>query len=202
MSTAYNKTTGTEVLAWATTATAAVTESSVQDVSTKVTARLIIHMGRASGTAFTAGWPLVRVEVSGADTGDDAWAPTLVFAMPIGASIASTTANGAITATDTACSVASATNIAAGDVLFLGHTTDPTKYEIVRVKSISGTTVTFEEACTYDHDSGCAITDQAEIMTGEIALDTIERLRVVVDNSNGGQSVHCRVIMNTLDSVG
>jgi hypothetical protein len=202
MSQAYNQTFGTVVQAWCTTVTGAVTISSEIDVHGKLGARFFVFAGRESSTAFTEGWPLFRIEAAGKAADDDAWVPIGVFAMAIGATIAATTLNGAISAEATTCVVTSATNIAIGDTLFLGHTTDTTKYELVRVKGISGTTVTFEEPCTYAHDTGAKVTDQAQAMTGDYALDTVGRIRLVIDNSNGGQSVHARVLMHTLDSVG
>jgi hypothetical protein len=122
--------------------------------------------------------------------------------MAVGSSIANTTLNGAVSAGATSCTVTSATNIAAGDILFLGHTTTAANYEIVRVKSVSGTTVNFEEACTNAHDSGAQVTDQAEVYSmGPYDLSTFKRMRVILDNLGTGQGVYYRCIMNTLDSI-
>jgi hypothetical protein len=202
MTTAYNKTVGTSLLAWTTVTTGNVSVGSAVDVGTKITARFAVSIGRVSATAWTPGWPLVRIDASAKASGDDAWFPALVWNPFVGASVAATTFNGAKSAGDTSIVVTSATNITAGDLLFLGHTTDSTKYELARVKGISGTTVTLDAPLAYDHDSGAAITDQAELLSADLDLSAITRIRVVVDNANGGQSVLARVILSTLDSVG
>lgn len=198
---APSKTQGTQVLAWTSVATANSNVGSAQDVSTKFEATFFVKLGRDSSTAFTAGWPNVRIEGSGKSSADDWWVPLAQFQMAVGASIASTTLNGAISAGATTCVVTSATNIAVGDVLYLGHTSDSTKYELVRVKTISGTTVTFEEACTYAHDNGAKVTDQAEMYVAGINLMSVGRVRVVVDNASGGQTVYASVYMVTGDSI-
>jgi hypothetical protein len=122
--------------------------------------------------------------------------------MSVGSSIANTTLNGAVSAGATSCTVTAATNIAVGDLLFLGHTITVANYEIIRVKSVSGTTVNFEEACVNAHDSGAQVTDQAEIYSlGPYDLSTFARVRVILDNMGSGQGVYFRSVMNTLDSI-
>lgn len=196
------KTVGTEILAWQDIATANVIVGTAQDVSTKLSATVFIKMGRNSSSAFTSGWPNFRVEASAKASGNDWWVPLATFQPAVGASIAATTANGAISAGATSCTVTSATNIAAGDVLFLGHTTTVANYELVRVKSVSGTTVTFEEACTSAHDNGCVISDQAEMWAASLDLTGISRIRVVADNANSGRTIYVSANMVTGDSIG
>jgi hypothetical protein len=85
-------------------------------------------------------------------------------------------------------------------MLFLGHTTDVTKYEIVRVKSVSGTTVTFEEACTYAHDNGALVTDQAEEWAPTIDVSAAGRARCVIDNANSGQGIKAQILYTAFQS--
>jgi hypothetical protein len=195
------KTVNNVLAAWADTATANVTVGSPLDVATKLAALVLIRMGRRSGSAFTAGWPNVRIEASAKSSGDDTWAPLFVFQPPVGASIANTTLNGAISAGATSCTVTSATNIADGDILYLGDSSSA-NWELVRVKDVSGTTVTFEEACTFAHENGAAVTDQGEIVAAQLDLSAVTRLRAVVDNANGGQTVAVQVLAVTADSIG
>ena len=198
----YTKNIQTQLITWADITNTNQTISSVVDVSTKLGALVLIHMGRRSGTAFTAGWPNLRVEVSGKASGNDAWYPVQIFTPAIGASIANTTLNGAVSAAATSCVVTSATNIAAGDILFLGHTTTVANYELVRVKSVSGTTVNFEEACTNAHDNTAPVTDQAEMYVCDLDLRDITRIRVVADNANSGQTCAYEVSLITGDAIG
>jgi hypothetical protein len=194
------KTIGTSYQAWQDIASAAQVLGSAIDVSTKWLIAFHIMLGRATGSAFTAGWPQVRIEASGKSSGNDAWIPLLTMQMAVGASIVNTTANGAISAGATSCTVTANTNIAVGDYIFLGHTTDVTKYELVRCKSISGTTLTFEEACTNAHDTGCLITDQAEAFFPVLDVSCYSRVRAIIDNANSGQGIKAQVLYNLLDS--
>lgn len=195
------KTQGTSLLAWQDVATANVVVGSASDVSTKFAATIFVFLGRESGSAFTSGWPNVRIEGSAKSSGTDAWVPLVTFQMAIGSSIANTTANGAISAAASTFVVSSASNIAAGDLLFLKDSSTA-NYEIVRVKSVSGTTITPEENVTNAHASGQQITDQAETYVAQIDLTAVGRIRAVCDNAGSGQSIAVQVLMVTGDSVG
>lgn len=197
-----SKTGDATFLAWQDIASAGQAIATALDVSTKLGAFLLLQLGRGTGAAFTAGWPNFRVEGSPNASGTYGWVPLATFQPAVGASIANTTLNGAVLAGATSFVVAAATNIAVGDVLFLGHTTDATKYELVRVKAVSGTTITPEEAVTYAHDTGALVTDQAEVYACEIDLSGIKRLRVVADNAGSGQAIKAAVTYSTWDSIG
>jgi hypothetical protein len=195
------KTGGQTAFAWADVATANVSIGTEIDVSALWGLAFDIRLGRnpAAG-AFTAGWPNIRIEGSPKASGNDAWAPQVVLSPAAGSSLANTTLNGAILAGATSCVVTSASNIAAGDLLFLGHTTTPGNYEIVRVKAVSGTTVTFEEGCTNAHDSGAVVTDQAEIYPIPfLDVSALMRVRVVVDNANSGRTIAAQALYSRLE---
>jgi hypothetical protein len=193
------KTIGTSYQAWQSVATANVIVGSAVTVTNAISLTFGVAMGRAGGTAFTVP-PQFRIE-GALSSAEDSWSVIDTINFGLGASIANTTLNGAVSAGAGSCTVTSATNVAAGDLLFLGHTTDTTKYEIVRVKSVSGTTVTFEENCVYAHDSGAAVTDQAEhYRIGPIDLSTDARVRGVIVN-HSGQTANFRSMYSTLDSI-
>jgi hypothetical protein len=86
----------------------------------------------------------------------------VVFTPAAGASIANTTLNGAVSAAASSFVVTANTNMAAGDVLFLGDSST-SNYELVHVKAVSGTTITPEENVTFAHANGAIVTDQAEL---------------------------------------
>lgn len=194
------KTADVSLSAWADIATANVTVGSAVDVSTRFAAGILVQIGRRSNSAFTAGWPNIRIEASAKSSGNDAWVPIWTYQPQVGSSIASTTLNGAVSAGATSIVVAAATNIAAGDILFLKGDTDA-QNELVRVKSVSGSTVTLEEACTYAHASGNAVTDQAESVFPVLGLSAYSRIRAVVDNAGSGQTCAVQVLMTRLDSL-
>jgi hypothetical protein len=196
------KTVQTALLAWQDVATGAVTIGTALDVSSIWGATVFVRLGRRSGTAFTAGWPNLRIEASAKASGNDEWYPSAAIFQPqVGASIANTTLNGAVSAGATSFVVTAATNIAVGDILYLGDSSSA-NWELVRVKTVSGTTITPEEAVTYAHANGSAVTDQAEIFTPAVLdLSSIKRIRAVADNASGGQTAAWEVNVTTFDSI-
>lgn len=200
MASSLNKTQSTSVLAWQDIASAAIVLSSAQSMATKFAATFFIKVARLTGSAFTAGSPNIRIEASPSTS--VGWIPLATFQPAVGASIAATTLNGAVSAGASSFVVTSATNIAAGDLLFLGHTTDVTKYELVRVKSVASATVTPEEPVVYAHDTGALVTDQAEEYIAQIDCTSIYSLRAVADNISSGQGIKVEVLMTTADSIG
>lgn len=194
----------TAAVAWQDIATANQVISSAISVGTsagKRAVRFFIKLARRSGTAFTAGWPNVRIEASSKSTGNSDWIPLYSYQMGVGASIANTTLNGAVSAGATSFVVTAATNIAVGDLLYLGDSS-AANWEIVRVKGVSGTTITPEEAVTFAHANGAAVTDQAEVASPAFGCVTFSRMRVVVDNAGSGQTVAAEVAYTTYDSDG
>jgi hypothetical protein len=196
------KTIATVVTDWATAiaADAQAGHTAIQTVTNKLAASFGVALARSTGSAYTVG-PKVRIEASYHGSNNQAWRQLDAIQMAVGASIANTTLNGAVSANAATFVVTSATNIAAGDILFLGDAS-AANYEIVRVKSVSGTTVTPEENVVNSHTTGAQVTDQAEIYSlGPYDLSTFARVRVILDNVGTGQGVYFRSIMNTLDSV-
>jgi hypothetical protein len=197
--------TGDQVaLPWTNVATANVSIGNVIDISDLFAIAVFAQIGRNPGSgAFTTGWPNIRVEVSPKSSGNDLWYPLYLFSPVVGSSLGNTTLNGAIAAGAPSALLASATNFAAGDLVFLGHTSDTTKYELVRVKSVSGNTINFWEPCTYAHDSGAVVTDQAEEYASPILdVSALMRMRVVVDNVGSGQTIAVQSQYSQLDSIG
>lgn len=191
------KTVQTDLVTWQDIATANVVLSSAFDVSTKRAGAFGVFLARRSGTALTS--PVnVRLEGAVAASGDQ-WIPICApYAMALGASIANTTLNGAVSAGATSIVVAAATNIAAGDILFLRGNSDA-QNELCRVKAVSGTTVTLEEGVLFAKNTGNAVTDQAEMVFPALDLTPYVRVRAVVENLSG-QSVAARVSLVTYDS--
>lgn len=196
-----NKTGNVAAFPWADVTSATVSLGTPQSCDSKFELAVRIAVGRRSGSAFTAGWPNIRIDGSLKSSGDDCWAPLYTYQPQIGASIANTTLSAGPSAGATTFSVTSATNIAVGDLLFLGDTTSA-GYEVVRVKAVSGTTITPEDPLTFAHANGALVTDQAEIVTQALSIAGYQRYRVVADNSNSGRDISVQVIAGTLDSVG
>ena len=197
-----SKTLGTAAVSWANgdLASAAQYISAAIDVSGKFAIGFSIQLARRTGTAFTAGWPNIRLEASAKSSGNDTWVPRFIYQPALGATIVNTTLNGAVSAAATTFVVTSATNIAIGDYLYLGDSATA-NYELVRVKAVSGTTITPEEAVTYAHANAAMVTDQAESIYVPVDCAGIARMRVVVDNANSGQAMAAQVFYVLFDSI-
>lgn len=198
MPTTPTKSLQTDLIAWQDVASAAQVIGSGLNVAAIWAAAVFIRLARATGSAFTAGWPNVRIEVS-PNTSGGPWAPIFSYQMALGASIANTTLNGSVSANASSFVVTSATNIAAGDILFLGDSS-ASNYEIVRVKSVSGTTITPEENVVNAHANGALVTDQAEMVAPSLDLSAYRQIRAVVDNAGSGQGIKAEVKLVTFDS--
>ena len=187
------------MVAWQDIASGGQVISSAFNCATTYAAAFGVRLGRGTGTAFTANWPNVRIEASTQASGNNTWIPIFSYQMQVGASIANTTLNGAVSANASTFVVAAATNITTGDILFLGDSSTA-NYEIVRVKSIATTTVTPEENVVNSHTTGAIVTDQAEVTFPAMDLTTYQRVRAVVDNAGSGQAIKAEVQMTTFDS--
>lgn len=192
------KTTQTDLIAWQDIASAAQVFSSAFNCASIWAAAFAIRLARATGSSFTAGWPNVRIEASHASSGS-IWTPIFNYQMALGSSIVNTTLSAGITAGASTFSVTSATNIAVGDILFLGDSS-ASNYELVRVKGVSGTTITPEEAVVNNHANGSLVTDQAEMLFPMLDLSAYMRVRAVVDNANSGQGIKAEIKLITFDS--
>ena len=193
------KTPNTSLVAWASLANGAQTISAPLDVSGKWSQAVAVRIARQSGTAVTSGWPKARIEGSPNSTGND-WITLFEIPLAVGASIASTTLNGALGAAVTSAVVTAATNLSVGELIFLG---DPStaNWEIVRIKAISGTTITFEEATRFAHANGAAVYGQALQVFSAMDVRNYVRTRVVADNASSGQTVALEVTTTTNDSI-
>jgi hypothetical protein len=191
------------LLAWQDINSGNVTLGTEVNCSSFYAASFGIRIGRRSATAFTAGWPNIRIEASPEATGGS-WIPIYVYQPSVGASIANTTLNGAVSANAANFVVASASNIAAGDILFLGDSsfnTNTTTYELVRVKTVASTTITTEDPVVNAHPSGAIVTDQAEMYFPALSLLTYSRLRAVLDDDGSGQPMAAQVSLESVTSL-
>jgi hypothetical protein len=195
-----SKTAGVDVLTWQDVATGNVVISSPIDVDGKLSATFFGNVARRSGTAFTSGWPNVRVEASAKNSGDDAWFPLFQYQTSVGTAISNTTLSATVVTGSQSFTVATSANIQAGDLLYLGDTS-ASNWEIVRVKALSGNIIVPEQAVQKDHASGASVTDQAEKIACILDLLSVTRLRAVLDNAGGGQTAAVELFVVTGDSI-
>jgi hypothetical protein len=170
-------------------ASAAVTVGSAIDVSTKLGLRIFVKMGRTVATALTnqVGF---RIEASPTTSGNDEWVPLVSWTSQSGTTAAnSTTLNGATSAGASTYSVASGTGLGSGNLIYLRETGTPANSEWSRVNGVSGTTVTPVDNLTRAHTNSIAVTNLAESWVFDLDVQTVERIRLVVDSASGNQGI-------------
>lgn len=193
-----SKTAAQTLLALQSIASNTVVISNALSVTSKLAAMVLIRFGRRATTALTAGMTF-RVEVSAKDSGDGFWWPVAQFLTDT--ATAESESVTASTAGSNVISVASTTNLAAGDIIYIDNGTIANS-EWGRIKSISANvSVTIEDNLNNDQDSS-VIYDQAQFFQCQVDLTAITRLRLVCDGSGTGQAVAVEAWAITGDSIG
>lgn len=193
------KTQGTTLLSLQSVASNTVAISSAVDVSSKLAASFFIHFGRRTASALTEGVEL-RLEASAKSSGDGHWFP--MFAVKTNTTAAESEAvSGTVSSGTNVITVASTTNLVAGDTIYIDNSTIGNS-EFGRIKSIvSNTSVTIEDNLV-NAQTGATLYDQAEYFYGQLDLTAVGRIRLVVDGRNTGQAVAVEAYLVTADSIG
>lgn len=188
------------VLALQQVAASTVVTSPAVDVTSKFGAFLAIHFGRRAAAAAGAGVN-IRVEASPESANDGIWVPLYTVTTGFGA-CESEVATGTNNAGQKVITVASTTNLAAGDIVFVDNTT-PANSEWGRIKStVLNTSVTLEDNLVNAQNNPAAtLYDNAEMFPCQLDLTPYLRLRVVVDGSLYTQAFAIRVRMSSGDSI-
>ncbi len=145
------------------------------------------ELGRTNTTAFTNSYPVFVVEGT-----DDAVTPVWRelwrgFAAP-GATIGSSTFNGAVSAAATSITLAATTDFVANQLIFLGDASTA-NYEVVRAAAISSPNITLETPTQFSHSNGASCTAQAERALICISVSGVKQARLAIYNF-GGQTVN------------
>lgn len=194
-----SKTVGTTLLSLQSLASNSVVISSAQDVSTKLAATIFIHFGRRATTALTEGVEF-RVEGSAKASADGHWYPLATLKTDFVA-CESEAVSGTVSAGTNVITVASTSNLTAGDLIYIDNGTIANS-EWGRIKSIStNTSVTIEDNLV-NAQTGATIYDRAEIYALSIDLTAVSRIRLVANGNNTGQAVAVEAFMTTADSIG
>src|SRR5438128_1315695 len=121
MATVWSKTIGSSLLTLQSIAANSVIISGAIDVSTKYAAFIGIHFGRRTASALTAGAKM-RVEGSVKSSGDGFWFPLVEFQSMVAAAEAEAV-SGTVGAGTNVITVASTTNLTAGDLIYIDNPT-------------------------------------------------------------------------------
>ena len=194
----FTKTVQTPLLATQSVSASSVVISSDFDVSTKLGGLIHARFGRRSATAATAGVN-IRLESSSASSGNNTWFPFAIFTSSFAACEAEAV-SGTVSSGTNVITVASTTNLAAGDIVFIDNSTAANS-EWGRVKSIvSNTSITIEDNLV-NAQTGSTVYDAAEIYFPVSIPDSAVRIRVVVDGSLFTQSFAVNVNLITIDAL-
>ena len=176
---AFSKSVGT-LFALASTAASSVALSSALDVSTAMGGLVYVRFGRRSATAAGAGVN-IRLEASHATSGDNSWYPFAQYVTAFAACEAEAL-TGTVAAAQAVLTLASTTNLTAGDLIFIDNGTIANS-QWGRIKSVvANTSVTIEDNLV-NAQTGATIYDAAEIYTpAEIPAGAM-RIRLVADGS-------------------
>lgn len=192
------KTQGVSLLSLQSVASNTVVISSAVDVSSALAASFFIHFGRRTASALTEGMEL-RLEAAAKSSGNGHWFPLFVVKTNTAAA-ESEAVSGTVSSGTNVITVASTTNLVAGDTVYIDNGTIANS-EFGRVKSIvSNTSITIEDNLV-NAQTGATIYDQSEYFMGQVDLMAIGRLRLVADGRNTGQAVAVEAYLITADSI-
>jgi len=193
----FSKTNGT-LLALQSVAASSVLTSSALDVSTKMGGLVYVRFGRRSATAAGAGANL-RLEVSRASSGDNTWYTFWQFITAFAACEAEAV-SGTVAAGTNVITVASTTNLTAGDIIYIDNGTIANS-EWGRIKSIvSNTSVTIEDNLVNAQTSS-TIYDTAEIYAPVQIPEGAVRIRFVADGDLFTQAFAVDAYYTTIDGI-
>jgi len=203
---ALTKTQGTSVLAVQSIASNVVLISTVQDVSTKFGALVLVHFGRRSNTALTEAVQ-IRIEASAKGSGDGHWYPLAVFITQTVA-VTSQAVNGTATSGQNVVAMTSTTGMTSdwaatappGNGVYIDHTTIANS-EFHKVKTVTANTSITLEDNLVNAQTGSTVYPAAEFFAAQLDLTAVGRLRIVVNANNTGVAVSVEAFMVTGDSV-
>ncbi len=194
----FTKTVQADLLSLQSVAASSVAVGTAFDMSTKLGGLIHVRFGRRSATAAGAGVN-IRLESSMASSGNNTWFPFALMTSAFAACEAEAV-SGTVAAAATVITVASTTNLAAGDVIYIDNGTIANS-EWARIKSIvTNTSVTIEDGLV-NAQTGATIYDLAEIYSPIAIPEGAVRIRAVADGSLFTQAFAIQVSLMTLDSL-
>jgi len=170
---------------------------SAVDVSNFLGGMIAVRFGRLAAAAAGAGVN-IRLEASPNSSGG-LWVPFATFTTAFAACEAEAV-SGTVSSGTKVITVASTTNLAAGDIVFIANGTLGNS-EWGRVKSIvAATSITIEENLV-NAQTGSTIYDAAEIFPPVAIPEGALRVRAVADGASFTQDFAIEVILATIDAI-
>jgi hypothetical protein len=141
----------------------------------------------------------LRLEGSPKTSGDGQWFE-LASWQSLTTAAESEAVSGTANAGQNVLGAASTTNLVVGDTIFIDNSTIGNS-EWGRIKSVSANTSVTIEDNLVNAQTGSTMYDQGEFFSGQINLENVLRLRLVVDASGSGQAVAVEAILSSLDAL-
>lgn len=192
------KTVQTALLTIQSVAASSVAISSPFDMSSKLGGMVSVRFGRRAVSAASAG-ANIRIEASHATSGDNSWYPLAIFTSAF-AAVEGEALTGTVNAGQKVLTLASTTNLVAGDVIFIDNTTIANS-EWGRIKSISANTSVTLEDDLVNAQTSSTIYDAAEIYSPVSIPEGVMRIRAVDDGSLFTYAHAINVNLMTIDSI-
>lgn len=195
-----SKTAGTQILALQNVATGAVLLSAAIDVSTKYAGMVGIHLGRTSNTGLTTAVS-IRIEGSVKEDPNEAgfWHVLAGFVSTI-AAITSQAVNGTCNAAQAVVPMAATAGMSLSDLVYIKNTVIANG-EFGVVKTITTNTSIAIEDNLVNAQTGSTVYPGAQRFVAALDLSAVKRIRVVINNNNGGQGVDADAYLVTEDSI-
>lgn len=196
--TTINKTAAGTLLALQSVAASSVVISSPLDVSGKMGGIVFVRFGRRSATAAGASANL-RLEASFSASVDNSWFPFAIFSTGF-AACESEAVNGTVNSGTNVVTVASTTNLAPPDIIFIDNGTIANS-EWGRIKAISANVSVTIEDNLVNAQTGSTLYDSAEIYSPVQIPKEAMRIRLVADGSLFTQAFAVEARYETIDSL-
>lgn len=198
-----SKTQGIEILSHQLVTHPSSVYGAVQDVSTKFAAKIFMYAGFVEAASNTNPGSFI-IQTSASSSGNEDWVDEVEF--PISEIGAPADENMTATEPDgeTVLAVASTTDFAAKDEIYIQDPTTLEDSEWAKVEQIvSNVSIDITDGLTTGKDSADKIFGSAERFTLFLDLLAVGRLRVIFMHEGGvGADMHVKALMVTGDSIG
>lgn len=194
----FTKSASLTLLGLQSVAASSVVVGSAVDVSTTMGGLVYVRIGRRSATAAGA-VSNVRLECSYATSGDNTWVPFAILSGDFAACEAEAV-SGTVNSGTNVITVASTTNLTAGDIIFIDNGTIANS-EWARVKSISANVSVTVEDNLVNAATGCTLYDSATIFNAVSIPSACIRIRAVADGSLFTQAWAVQAIYSTITGI-
>ena len=194
----YTKTNQGDLLALQSVAASSVVVGSAVSVATALGGACYVRIGRRSATAAGAVCN-VRLEASFSNSVNNSWFPFAILSGDFAACEAEAV-SGTVASGTNVITVASTTNLTAGDIIFIDNGTIANS-EWGRVKAISANTSVTIEDNLVNAQTGSTLYDSATIFSPVAIPPQALRIRAVADGSLFTQAWAVQVKYSTIDSI-